>query len=601
MINTKIQNIGKRLSLIAMAVLFLLSVSAVSLIAHIKTAYADGATSISTCLQLQNINNDLDGDYILLNDIKCGTNAPTGNNTNTWNSGAGFTPIGDWDNAFTGSFNGNNKVISGLHINRPSSSNPVALFGVSFGDIYDLGLKDVDLTGDSAVGAMVGSMEDGIIARSFSTGTVTGKDSVGGFAGLMFDGSISNSYSRGEVNVVRESVGYGFPGGFVAGKNGGVVAMSYTTAKVNPGLSTQFGGFGGAGGNPIASFWDKDVYGEDDEWEDFNGGRGTPKTSTELKNLATYDADSLGEDAWDFGAEGVWKIDETGELNDGYPYLAWEDEVNVSLETLGADGITATSAVMHGEALLRGLTIDDASDDLLVGFILNDEPTVDWENNTRSKAVDNVSEVEGNSRHLSFSGEATDLECNTQYWYRAAAEVSDTGPMADNIETFTTAACPDGDDNDEQPNVRSITSPVNGKTIKLELDEVCEIETMSVEAESNNNVQDSGFNYSQGLVNFTADCGTSGYTTTVKLYHYGIDESDFVLRKHNPNTNAYFTVNGATIAAEIIDGSKVLVATYQITDGGELDIDGAANGTIVDPVGLASQEVGAPNTGLASR
>ena len=41
-----------------------------------------------------------------------------------------------------------------------------------------------------------------------------------------------------------------------------------------------------------------------------------------------------------------------------------------------------------------------------------------------------------------------------------------------------------------------------------------------------------------------------------------------------------------------------MVASYQVADGGILDLDNQADGTIVDPAGLALQAVGVPNTGL---
>jgi hypothetical protein len=43
------------------------------------------------------------------------------------------------------------------------------------------------------------------------------------------------------------------------------------------------------------------------------------------------------------------------------------------------------------------------------------------------------------------------------------------------------------------------------------------------------------------------------------------------------------------------------MATYQATDGGELDTNTTLNGVIVTPVGLAQNVVGAPNTGLGGR
>ena len=54
----------------------------------------------------------------------------------------------------------------------------------------------------------------------------------------------------------------------------------------------------------------------------------------------------------------------------------------------------------------------------------------------------------------------------------------------------------------------------------------------------------------------------------------------------------------STFTLLTIDGQSVLKATYSITDGGALDQDGLADGTITDPVGLATVAVNAPNTGL---
>ena len=48
--------------------------------------------------------------------------------TDSWNSGAGFVPVGTNSNAFTGSLNGGGYSISNLYINL-SSTNYVGLFG----------------------------------------------------------------------------------------------------------------------------------------------------------------------------------------------------------------------------------------------------------------------------------------------------------------------------------------------------------------------------------------------------------------------------------------------------------------------------------------
>lgn len=149
-----------------------------------------------------------------------------------------------------------------------------------------------------------------------------------------------------------------------------------------------------------------------------------------------------------------------------------------------------------------------------------------------------------------------------------------------------------------QPNVTAITSSVSGKTVVLEVDDQCAIDSSLMKTEASNTVQDPGFNYPEGLLNFNVDCGTVGYTTTIKQFYYDVAAGSYVLRKHNPVTNAYFGVPGGVISSQDVYGQNVITATYQVTDGGVLDIDGEANGVIVDPAGLALSALSAPNTGF---
>ena len=90
-----------------------------------KPLMAGGATLktymlVNTVYDLQNMNNNKAGTYALGRDIDAGI-------TSTWNSGAGFLPIGA-NNSFTGNLDGQGHTISGLFINRPSDQN-VGLVG----------------------------------------------------------------------------------------------------------------------------------------------------------------------------------------------------------------------------------------------------------------------------------------------------------------------------------------------------------------------------------------------------------------------------------------------------------------------------------------
>ncbi len=104
------------------------------------------------------------------------------------------------------------------------------------------------------------------------------------------------------------------------------------------------------------------------------------------------------------------------------------------------------------------------------------------------------------------------------------------------------------------------------------------------------------YSYLTGLLNFSANCNAE--STTVVVYQYGVSADDLILRKYNPDTGVYLTIEGATLTTQTIDGHQVAVGTYTIVDNGPLDLNPAV-GQITDPVGLANA-VGAPNTGLLS-
>jgi hypothetical protein len=193
---------------------------------------------------------------------------------------------------------------------------------------------------------------------------------------------------------------------------------------------------------------------------------------------------------------------------------------------------------------------------------------------------------------------------NDGYPYlQSAANDDDGNNGGENPNTPNSSTDKNGDGiiDSEQDNVLAITSGVTDKTVVLVVDDQCSIEKALMQTEGAHSVQDSGFNYPQGLMNFTVNCGEDGFETTVTQYYYGADTSGSVVRKYNPNTNAYFNIPGATISDASVYGQTVATVAYQVKDGGELDIDGKVNGVIVDPAGLARNVVGVPNTGLGAR
>jgi len=103
---------------------------------------------------LQDVEDDLTAYYKLGQDIDASA-------TETWNAGKGFLPIGHAVGDFAGSFNGNGKKISDLHINRASSDVAdnwdIALFATfENAVVYDFELVRPHIIGYSFVAALVG-------------------------------------------------------------------------------------------------------------------------------------------------------------------------------------------------------------------------------------------------------------------------------------------------------------------------------------------------------------------------------------------------------------------------------------------------------------
>ena len=99
------------------------------------------ATDINTCQKLQDMNLALGGTYVLTGDIDCTA-------TSGWNGGAGFQPVGNNTSNFSGTFNGAGFKITGLYINRPTTSY-VGLFGAisSASTVQNVILEGVNITG----------------------------------------------------------------------------------------------------------------------------------------------------------------------------------------------------------------------------------------------------------------------------------------------------------------------------------------------------------------------------------------------------------------------------------------------------------------------
>ncbi len=203
---------------------------------------------------LEAVNDDLSAHYILMNDINLAgvtfnkaVIAP--HDGSVGNGGYGFFS----GTAFTGSFNGNGKVIRNLTISANASVSYDASKGFfgkidSTGDVSNLGLENCTVNSSSGsshhLGGLVG-VNYGSITNSYIAGTVSGgKYWAGGLVGINF-GSIASSSSTGNVS------GYKYVGGLVGG-NFGHITNSYSIGSVT-GTGYRVGGLVGKNEGSIAS------------------------------------------------------------------------------------------------------------------------------------------------------------------------------------------------------------------------------------------------------------------------------------------------------------------------------------------------------------
>ncbi|MCX5705570.1 MAG: filamentous hemagglutinin N-terminal domain-containing protein, partial [Candidatus Omnitrophica bacterium] len=178
----------------------------------------------------------------------------------------GFFPIGDKLSGSYDTFNGyrndvvfegNQKAVFDLYINRPDLSH-VGLFGyVCRAIIQNLGVVNADITGGltdpipdigTAAGIIVGTMWNYqrwyslTIMNCFSSGTIHGTDNVGGIVGGSYDASFDNNFSEADV------YGRSYVGGIIGGLGNGQIYRCASTGNVTATVDYAGGIMGSGGG-----------------------------------------------------------------------------------------------------------------------------------------------------------------------------------------------------------------------------------------------------------------------------------------------------------------------------------------------------------------
>ncbi|MFP9193637.1 CARDB domain-containing protein [Natrialbaceae archaeon A-CW1-1] len=275
-----------------------------------------------------------------------------------------FVRIGSLREPFSGTFDGHNHEVTGLHLEESVDQfEGIGLFGnVMWGTIRNLHLVDVHVTGDDFVGALVGMAESPTeISRVTVSGTVVGEDNVGGIIGgtttgedgedVVISEAASNANVQGERKVggiMGQSSGdritNSYASGVVSGRGdvagvlglnvfGGIVSTSYASATLE-----------GDGGGVVANNSDGSV--TDSYWDVDTTGVGTSDGGSTALNTD----EMTGEDA--ISTLDGFDFEETWAVTDEYPVLAWEHAFSIQqlseLDTLVAgDTAQVTATVIN--------------------------------------------------------------------------------------------------------------------------------------------------------------------------------------------------------------------------------------------------------------
>ncbi len=496
--------------------------------ASAQFSYGDGSPEnpykISNCEQLAAIANDLDASYELIVNIDCGS--------------ANFAHIGDSENPFTGTLEGNDHIIRDVRVND------LGLFGEIHGAsdesraaVKNLKLINVDVVGSQNVGSLAGKVQnvDIINVHSWSEVRSVSGPYVGGLIGFAGSGSLimKNSFHG---TVIASGVVGGFIGTAV-GSNYIQDNYAVTTITVGSESSSSVGGFFGTN----ASYNTQNNYA-----------------------VTTIDAADAGFNTTVGGFVGVSSGGQTFsfavmDYNSGAAQLG--DFMGLSASsTIGSDrykdnghGFSSNSA----DPGAGGAQAVNMSSNPGYFFDQNNVPLSSWDfYNTWKVQENDYPTLIGEDAFSDVSNDINGDEVNDTYQANVIG-------VPDDNENLTVVEL----NNDTNCSLDPAGSWIDSGYYKEDPDYPLQIPRMTA---------------------FTVYCPTVGAQVQVTLiYPDQYDTSDSVLRFYNPDTNEYHNVSNVTFGTRVIGGNTVTTATYLLVDGGENDTDGVADGVIHDPVGIA--------------
>ena len=164
-------------------------------------------------------------------------------------TGKEWTPIGDYDNRYTGTFDGGNHTITGLTINQYGNYVGMIDFLDSGGTVQNLTLENVNITGGDIVGSVVGD-NYGTVTACTASGNVSGTSRIGGVVGYN-NGTVTACYhTSGNIS------GTSYIGGVVGRNTSGTLTACYHASGNVSGISNVGGVVGyNISGTLTACYW----------------------------------------------------------------------------------------------------------------------------------------------------------------------------------------------------------------------------------------------------------------------------------------------------------------------------------------------------------
>lgn len=200
---------------------------------------------------------------------------------------------------------------------------------------------------------------------------------------------------------------------------------------------------------------------------------------------------------------------------------------------------------------------------------------------------------------------ATDTSAPYEYTWSAAAENADTGTYTFVAKAYD-AAGNEGvssartvDYTKPTTSVGSFTAPTSDNVAIATYTASGQCSTVASHSDADASKTPSGNSLITSSA-FSLTCPTAGNSALVTINlgkQYAVDKLVVYKLMNNIMTNI---TDSATIANAIINGSSVTTVSYIITDGGTGDEDGAANGTIVDPIYVVTGSANSSGGVLAS-